>query len=331
LSGHQTGQNLAMGGTVAGQQVHFCESTAPHQPGCEHYADGGMVAENAEIHNNPELSIDHTILHDGLLHALTKAGHTKSEDPNRVVDEHLDAIRRGRKELENHSKNILETKKEHRIESNPNHVADLKTHLEDLNANPHKLLELGGSLADSLPDHAGALGAKAAAVMNHLQAIKPKPQQLNPMSEPIPPTKGDESRYNRQLAIMQNPAMLYQGIKDGTLSPEDLNTARAVYPKLVERMRDQTTSALIDAKTQGKHVSYKHKHGLGALLGQPLDWSQSPAAAQAIIAANGTQQPQGAKGGKKKTGATAATLKQINKADSMEASPIEERQMERKP
>ena len=110
-----------------------------------------------------------------------------------------------------------------------------------------------------------------------------------------------------------------------------MDTLQAIYPHLAQSIANKSFGALVNAKQDGTQITRKHKAGLSQLLSQPMDFVQSPAAAQAIIAANGTQQPQGAKGGKKKTGATAATLKQINKADSMEASPIEERQMERKP
>ena len=55
-------------------------------------------------------------------------------------------------------------------------------------------------------------------------------------------------------------------------------------------MKTQTTGALIDAKTQEKPISYKHRLGLGKLLGHPLDFSASPMASQAIMRANAVAQ-----------------------------------------
>jgi len=321
-----------MGGTVAGQQTHFCEQTAPHQPGCEHFADGGMIEANNEITTNPELSLDNAIISHGLAHLLTKTGHSKSEDPMRAAHDHIDHIRRGRKELEHHSKNIFETKKEHQIKSDPEQVKELKSHLEDFQINPHKLLELGGSLNDSMPDHQGALGAKMAAIMNHMHLIKPSPRQMDPMSAPIPPTKIEEAKYHRQLALMQNPMLAYQGVKDGMINPDDMQTLGAVYPKLLDKMKTQTMGALVDSRMQEKPVSYKHKMGLGTLLGQPLDYTQTPAAAQAIVMANGGAQApsQQQKGKEKKSGATAQTQKTIEKTDSLAETKTEESLIEQK-
>lgn len=318
----------AHGGAVGS---HFCSQNSAHSSECEHFADGGEVEANQEFFGNPDLSLDHAIINHGLHNVLTKTGHTKSEEPGRQMHDHLIHAKNGRKKIRHHSSNILETQKEHQISIHPDEISALKNHLEDLRMNPQKLLDIGGSLSDHLPDHAGILGAKAASVMNHLETIRPKSQQLNPMSEPIKPSKAEEYRYNRQLALMQNPTMAYQAIKDGMLQPDDLKTIQSVYPKLYEKMRDHLTETMIDAKTQGRQISYKHRMGLSQILGQPLDYTQSQAAAMAIIQANGTQQPQ-SQGGptQSKSGATAATLKQLNKVDDMMATPIEQSQLDHK-
>jgi len=321
-SGNVGGYSLARGG-----EIHFCMSGQEHSPGCKHYADGGQIELNNEIHLNPELAIDHSIVSHGLLHLLTKTGHTKSEDPNRISEDHLGHCSSGRSIIEKHSKNIFD--KSHKVDLDNSDVDSLLDHIESINKNHGDMLNIGGDLGSVLPDHGGALSYKAAMAINHLNAIKPKAQQTNPMSEITPPTALQQNRYKRQARLVQNPATIYNEIKDGTIHPDDLQTLQAVYPKLLERMKLKATGALIDAKTEGNDVPRKQKRSLGSFLGQPLNYTQTPMAMQEIIAANGTnqsqQQPQrGAKG------VTAQTQKTIQRADSMYETPLQERQIDKK-
>lgn len=307
---------------ASGGRVHYCEEMAPHQEKCEHFADGGKVAENHEIGANPDLAIDHSVISHGLFHLLTKTGHSKSEDPSRAVSDHLEHAHRGRKELAHRSKNILE--KGDPVEVHKDHVESLRKHIAHLQANPSKVLDVGGGLGDQIPGHAGALGAKTAALLNHFQAIKPQMHQPNPMSEPIAPTSMQENRYTRQLRIAQNPASIYNEVKAGTVHPEDLQTLTSVYPKLLDKMRNQTTSALIDAKSEGKELPRKAKAGLGTLLGQPLSYINSPEAMQAVIHANAPQMmPQPQKGSSRRSGPTAETQKTIKQTDELYKTPLE--------
>ena len=306
--------------------IHFCQDGQAHDSGCEHYASGGQVEENHEFASQPDLSLDHAIVSHGLLHALTKTGHSKSEDPTRVLSDHRDAARRGRSELQAHSKNLFSQHKDHRIDSDDAHGDALGAHLDDLQANPSQALDVGGSLGEQAPAHAAALGAKTATAMNYFQGIKPKSQQFSPLDEPTPPSKSDIAHYRRQLAIAQKPQAVIQGMRDGTTSPDDLATLHAIYPKLAQTMQNQAGEALIDAKTNGTEIPYKQKMTLSMMLGQPLDSTMTQGAMMAIIQANGgaksEQNPAPQKGGKK-SGATAATLKAIDKADNMALTPLQ--------
>jgi hypothetical protein len=313
---------MAHGGEVVGSH---------HHPECPHYAEGGEAETLSEVHQNPDLSIDHAVVAHGLMHLLTKTGHSRSEDPARVMNDHLDHVRSGRKSLTHHSQHIFETKKEHEIEAHPKRAQELKAHLDAINQDPSQLLDLGGTLGNALPDHAAALAAKAATVAQHFKAIKPMPHQMDPMAAPIPPSQGKEMAYDRQLEVAETPTLLYQGVKDGTISPEDISTVQSIYPKLFEKMKNQATETLIDAKTRGDELSYKHKIGLGRLLGQPLDYSMTPQAMQAVIHANGPFQGQAETQQKgKRSAPTAQTQKTIQRVDELYQTPIEERLTDRK-
>lgn len=326
-------QGHYMGAYAQGGAVHFCSETRAHKPDCEFYSDGGQVEENQEFASHPDLSLDHAIVNHGLLHALTKTGHSRSEDPTRVLVDHRDAARRGRRELQGHSKNLFSQHKDHRIDSDDAHADALGAHLDDLEMNPTKALDVGGALGEQAPAHAAALGAKTATVMNHFRAMKPKSQQFQPIDEVQPPSKEDQANYKRQLAIAQRPQSVIQGMRDGTTSPDDLATLHAIYPKLAQTMQNQAGEALIDAKTNGTEIPYKQKMTLSMMLGQPLDSTMTQGAMMAIIQANGgaksEQNPEPQKGGKK-SGATAATLKAIDKADNMALTPLQKIQTDSK-
>lgn len=320
-----------IGGYAHGGEVSFDDIGPHHNEDCPHFASGGQVEENQEFASNPDLSLDHAIINHGLLHALTKTGHSKSEDPTRVVSDHRDAARRGRRELQTHSKNLFSQHKDHRIDSDDAHGDALGAHLDDLQANPAQALDVGGTLGMQAPTHAAALGAKTAAAMNYFQGIKPKSQQFSPLDEPTPPSKSDTAHYRRQLGVAERPQSVLQSMKDGMTSPEDLATLHAIYPKLAQAMQGHATEALIEAKTKGTEIPYKQKMTLSMMLGQPLDSTMTQPTMMAIIQANGgAQSAQAPQKGGKKSGMTATTLKAVEKADSLALTPLQKIQADDK-
>lgn len=328
----QQSKNLeydASGGEVG---RHFCESGMTHMEGCEHFADGGQIAQQQEFASNPDLALDHSVMSHGLLHLLTKTGRTKSEEPGRVMQDQLEHHKRGRGHVENHAKSLLD--KSHKIDHDEGRTQALKKHIDEVQQHPAGLLDIGGTMGEHLPEHAGALGAKAATAVSYLESIKPKSQQMNPMSEPIPPNKGRDLVYDRQVAIAEDPALIYRRVKNGTINQDDIRTVQTLYPKLFESMKNKATEMIIGTKSEGKDISYKYRIGLGILLGQPLDYSMSPEAMQAIISANGpAKAPEQTPAGKSHGGRsqpTAQTQKTIEKTDQLYETPIEERRMNQK-
>ena len=73
-SGEDLYENFAHGGQV-------CKGL--HKDDCEHYASGGVIAENQKFQNDPNYALDHTAISHGLLGLLTKVGHSKSHDPHK--------------------------------------------------------------------------------------------------------------------------------------------------------------------------------------------------------------------------------------------------------
>lgn len=314
----------ALGGEVG---RHFCESkSGGHLPGCEyHLADGGEIEANRSFEENPDLALDHAAYDHGLLHLFTKTGHTRSEEPGRAGSDHLDAVRRGRRALEQDGRAAFQGAPDG---CPADRATALGEHLERLTANPHEALEAGGDLENDLPDHAGLLAAKLGSAQGYFAGLKPKAQQMRPLDPVMPPSTDQEANYRRQLENAEHPRSILRRVHDGTLNPEDLRTVRALYPKLADEMTNHVGEALISAKTEGKPLSYSHRTTASLILGQPLDTTMTQSAMAACIRANAGAETttQGAPPAPARTGSrppSAQTQKTIAKANRLYETPLE--------
>ena len=145
-----------------------------------------------------------------------------------------------------------------------------------------------GHVGHYMPEHQVALTASSVAALQYLRTLKPQPQTNAPLDRPIAPTAQQEARYQRALIIAQQPAMVMQHIKDGTLQPSDVQDLDAMYPAMRQAMSQKLTNDMIAAKEQGTEVPYHTRVSLSMFLGQPLDSTMNP---QAIIAAQPAPKP----------------------------------------
>jgi hypothetical protein len=309
-----------------GGEVHHCESHQAHDPSCEHFADGGTIQANHDFENHPGLAIDHAIAHHGLLHALTKLGHSKSENPNKPSEDFHDHTQRGRKSLKHHAENHFNPKHE-LPEAHKDEASALRAHLDSIRENPSQLLDTGGF--DDLPAHSAALGAKAATVSDYMDTIRPKQAKPGPLDPTVPPDKMAEQSYRRQLGIAERPLSILEKVRSGTILPSDLQTLNTLYPDLAQSIQKQAFEALVNAKTNGTKISRAHKQGLSFLLGQPLDATMTQPAMAAIMRANAGAQTESQGAPSKRSGATEATQKSMAKVDDLYRTQLERIQAEK--
>lgn len=164
-------------------------------------------------------------------------------------------------------------------------IQRLDKKVEEYGKNPEKLVDIGGSLGHYLPDHAAALASTAGQAVQYLNAKRPKEQIMSPLDKPIPPSKASETAYNRTLEIAEQPLMVLQRIKNGTVIPEDIADLHNLYPQAYKSISNQLTGALINHMSKDKPISLHIKQGLSMLAGQALDSSLTP---QGIMAIQGT-------------------------------------------
>lgn len=295
---------MAQGGEV-------CSRNDPHHSSCEHY-------------EHPQETLDSSIYHHGLLHLLTKTGHSKSEDPSRSMHDHKEASIKGMRAHHSHMGNLFEKVEKHKSDTKASMA--LKNHLDYMQQDPESLLDVGGNIGGN---HGAQIASLAGTAINHLQSFKPVQSQNAPLDQKSPIDKMAENRYNRHLELAENPASILQHVKDGTLRPSDIQTISTLYPKLFTSMKSKANDSLMEAITNGKIIPYKQKLSLSLLLGQPLDSTQTPQSMQAIMASVGPQQVQN-QAQKQPKKASGVELKQINKVDEMSETSLQRRQIARK-
>lgn len=147
---------------------------------------------------------------------------------------------------------------------------------------------MAGDLGHYMPEHQAALAQAMTNQIQYLQALKPKTDQSNPFDTPVPPSPGQEARYNRALDIAEQPAVVLQHIKDGTLQDSDILDLHKLYPEVYQKMAQKLTNEATNQHANEEPIPYKTRMGVSLFLGQPMDSTMTPSA---IIAAQPVPKP----------------------------------------
>lgn len=198
----------------------------------------------------------------------------------------------------------------------------------DYAANQDNALKIGGHLSHYLPDHSVAAAATAATASQYFSQLKPKRAQANPLDKPAPVDRFQQAKYERQLDIAQQPLLVLQHAKEGTLQAQDVKTLNVLYPGLAKKMGTQIYGEMVKSISEGKQVPYKQRLSLGLLLAQPLDSTMTPLTMQSIMLSNAPKAapPQAQGKPKKASKSTASSMEKVNK---LYATPQQAREASR--
>lgn len=175
-----------------------------------------------------------------------------------------------------------------------------------MQSTPDKVYALqNGHVGHYLPEHQVGLTQASTRALQYLQSIKPQPFKASPLDKEIPPSKSQEMRYQRALDIAEQPAVILQHVKDGTIQTSDLQDLNAMYPGLYKRMSMQLSNEITSNVSNEEPVPYKTRVGLSLFLGQPLDSSMKPMSIQAAQSTYAPKAPQQAQNAPKKKGTSA--------------------------
>lgn len=183
-----------------------------------------------------------------------------------------------------------------------NEVQSLDKKIKHIDENPSALENVGSRAGHYMPDHAIAMTSTATRVAGYLSSIRPTSIKTSPLDPEVEPNDSEKFRFNRALEIAQQPLVVMQHMRDGTLTTEDVGHLQAMYPGFYSRISQKLTDDMVSHISKGETVPYETRIGVSTLLGQPLDSSLLP---QNIISnqaafAQANQEAQSPGGGKAK-------------------------------
>jgi len=159
--------------------------------------------------------------------------------------------------------------------------AKLDKQLDKIEADPSLMRSQNDAVGHYLPGHQMELTKTTASATQYLLALKPHPQKSGPLDKEIEPSSTQMARYNRALDIAQQPAIVMQHIKDGTLQTTDIQDLQNMYPGLYKNMVQKIAHQIVEIDNKGEQLPYKTKVGISLFLGQPMDTSMLPASIMA--------------------------------------------------
>lgn len=151
-------------------------------------------------------------------------------------------------------------------------------------------------LASSAPQTASMLGAIAAKAAGFLSAKMPTAPSDALTGKKGIPSEGEMGRYLRYSDTVEHPEHAVEDLAKGRLTVEQVDTLKAVYPKIYEELHAKVQAELVDHTTGGKAFTYQQRLQVGLLFDVDSDPSMAPPAinhAQATFSAPPAKPPGG--------------------------------------
>lgn len=199
----------------------------------------------------------------------------------KAMTEFIHAAQKGEKLLSKASANVLKPSVKVLTDSQMPSKVDIEK-LDKLVAqnddNPNRFVAAQNSskVGHYLPEAQQAISKTSAQAMTYLSQIKPKAFKPGALDKEIEPSSAEKARYDRALTIAQQPAVVLQHIKNGTVLPTDLIDLKAMYPSVYNHMAEQLIQHLATQTAADEVIPYKTRMGLSLFLAQPLDNSMTP-------------------------------------------------------
>lgn len=165
--------------------------------------------------------------------------------------------------------------------------------LQKYQANPAAMLETDRSTAHYLPDHTNSMNQTAATAVNYLNSLRADLDKKSPLDSKPVPSSTQTAKFNNALNIAQQPLLVLDKIKKGTLTTQDIMTMTSIYPSLYKGLQGKVQEQLTEVINKGETIPYRLRSGLSMFLGQPLDSTMTPQAIQmAQMSSPGASQSQ---------------------------------------
>lgn len=164
-----------------------------------------------------------------------------------------------------------------------------------LSASPDVLADRVGKVVQPFTSAAPQSSAAAVSVAGkgiaYLTSVMPPGRQdqysLQPMLQRPRPSDAEVARFNRTMEALDNPLIVLDEAKNGSLSRDHVEAVKAVYPQIYDQIRSQVFEQLVARKTV---LPYQRRIQLGILLDLPTDKTLSPEFISAVQATYGPVQ-----------------------------------------
>lgn len=147
--------------------------------------------------------------------------------------------------------------------------------LQELNNNPelllNKLEESTKDLYEIAPETTNAVIRDAIAGIQYLGSKLPQRPDPGPFNEPYQPSMSELSEFEHNYSIVNNPLMVFDEIRAGTLIPDTIEALSTVYPSLYQEMKLKVFEELTDHKRKNHRLEPYLKESLSLFLGIPAN------------------------------------------------------------
>lgn len=122
-----------------------------------------------------------------------------------------------------------------------------------------------------------AMATKMTIASQYLAQHMPKDplagRYLTPDASGWEPSDSELSKFHRRMAVVQDPKVAMTKIADGSVSPEEMDALKTVYPEIFNKLKTQMTEQLM---VKGVKIPYDKRIAIGTLFGIPTDPSLEP-------------------------------------------------------
>ncbi len=137
---------------------------------------------------------------------------------------------------------------------------------------------VGGKLGYYLPEHATALATLTAKA--HDLLAKPETNKKSPLDSKTELSQAEQDKYHRILDAAEQPLVVLDHIKNGSLLGSEVQIVHALYPALYREMSSQIMGEIAEREHNEEPIPYRVRLGLSIFLNQPLDSTMTPEAIQ---------------------------------------------------
>ena len=189
------------------------------------------------------------------------------------------SVMRGEKLYANAMKSLFEGG----VKTFPSHILPSNDELNKLDEKARKLnndiaaaSKLSGSLGYYQPEHGMAVNKTLGDAIQAINDARPEPVKRLPLDTAMPPSAATLAAFKKTLTIAQQPMSVLKLIKDSTITPQDIQTLKTIYPDYYVKMSKDILQQVAEYSAEGKYMPYDMKQSLSMFLGEPLDSSMTP-------------------------------------------------------